>query len=284
MKYFHLEKLKPFITSGLLVLLITLLVSIQIKYDAVNAPFTHKFEAIERTLLPAQIVKNFNFGFSNVIADMYWIRAVQDLVHWNETDSYYVDYFENISTLDSKFEYPYLVGIFVVPTSKSPSFLERISVIADRGIEALPENWQIPFYLSTKYKSITKEYERADHYLSIAVANENAPEVVRTVYNAFKVNQANDRKQVSEMIKVIYNTTEDTTIKKLAAKGIIVNDVTDAGEKAIARFKIRYKAYLQNLAELEQTKLIGLSLALKNVFDVEIAANGSFKIIEKKNQ
>lgn len=282
MKYFHLEKLKPFITSGLLLLLITLLVGIQIKYDAVNTPFTHKFEAIERTLLPAQIVKNFNFGFSNVIADMYWIRAVQDLVHWNETDSYYVDYFENISTLDPKFEYPYLVGIFVVPTSKSPSFLERISVIADRGIEALPENWQIPFYLSTKYKSITKEYERADHYLSIAVANENAPEVVRTVYNAFKVNQANDRKQVSEMIKVIYNTTEDTTIKKLAAKGIIVNDVTDAVEKAIARFKIKYKAYPQNLAELEQTKLIGLSPEIKNLFDIEIRKDGSFRLIEKE--
>ena len=73
-----------------------------------------------------------------------------------------------------------------------------------------------------------------------------------------------------------------STIKKLAAKGIIVNDVTDAVEKAIARFKIKYKAYPQNLAELEQTKLIGLSPEIKNLFDIEIRKDGSFRLIEKE--
>lgn len=282
MKIISLENSKPFLNGIALSLLFVLCAWVQTIYDTEHKPFTHKFEAVDRTLMPAPVLKTLSFGFNNILADMYWIRTVQDLIQWNETDRFYLQYFDNISTLDPKFAYPYLFGIFVVPTAKSPQFLDEFSLIADRGISALPENWEIPFYLSTKYKSITKDYERADHYLEIAAQKEKAPEVVHTVYSAFKVNKEKDREQVSQMIKVIYDTTDNETIKSLAAKGLVINDLTNTVEKAIARFKIRYNSYPRTLKELEDTKLIVLPQETKELFDVAIKEDGSFRLIEKR--
>ena len=185
MKYFRIEKIKVLFSGALLVTLIVFCVVTQLEYDAANKPFTHKFEAVNRTLFPASVLKYLSFGFNNVIADMYWIRTIQDLIQWNEKDQFYVDYFKNISTLDPKFEYPYLFGIFVVPTNKSPQFLNEIAIVADRGIEALPENWQIPFYLSTKYKLITQDLNKTAYYLNLAASRDTAPE---SVFALFSVN------------------------------------------------------------------------------------------------
>jgi hypothetical protein len=259
-----------------------LYVETQFQYDANNKPFTHKFEAVNRTLIPAIVLKNLSFGFDAVIADMFWISSIQDLIQWNEKDHFYVQYFDNISTLDPRFEYPYLFGIFVVPTSKSPTYIDEMATISERGITALPDNWKIPFYLSTKYKALTKDYERASHYLEIAVNRDSAPQVVKDVYQAFKKNEQQDKREVSAMIKVIYDTTDNETIKKLAARGIVINELTTMLEKGIARYKIKYQVFPKSLSELERVNYVLIPVAVKDAFDVVISEDGGFKIVEKK--
>lgn len=276
------EKNKTLLYTAIFGGFIIAIIGTQLYYDDNSKPFTHKFEAVNRVLLPPEILPYINFGFRGILADVYWLRSVQDLIQWNLTDHFYVEYFRNISVLDQKFEYPYLFGIFVVPNEKSPTYIDEIAAIADKGIEALPKNWKIPFYLSTKYKSETREFERANHYLEIAIAKDDTPSVVKTVYTAFKKNQLQDKRDVSLMIKVIYDTTDNETIKKLAARGIIISDLTTTIEKGIARFKVRYNMYPKNLAELEAAKSVRIPQEIKNAFDVQISPNGGFKIMEKK--
>ena len=272
---------KTLLTNTLIFVSLLLVVLAQIRYDQKDKPFIVKFEAVNRTLTPAIVLQYTNFGFSNVIADYYWINAIQDVVQWNEKDHFYVEYFKNISTLDPKFEYPYLLGIFVVPNEKSPKYIDEIASVADVGISALPDNWRIPFYLSTAYKMNTKNLESTDHYLSIAASIKDAPEAVQIVYKAFSKNKLKTETFAREMIKVIYDTTDNETIKKLAAKGLLINDIRSMLEKAIATFKLTYNVFPENIHGLEELNYIALPQEVKDAFTVVINTDGTFKLVEK---
>jgi hypothetical protein len=210
--------------------------------------------------------------------------AVQDLNHWNNEDLFYLEYFRNIATLSPKFEYPYLFGIYVAPNEKSPALLDEMASISSIGMSSLPLDWSIPFYLSTKYKTLTKNDARALYYLSIANKTKGAPEVVHLVYSSFIKNEAKDRGAVRQMIKVIYDTTDNETIKNLAAKGIFINDLNEQLEKAIAKFKIKYGIFPGSTSELEKVNLLYLSPEIKNSYEVEINKDGKFKLKEKPSQ
>ena len=272
---------KTLLANLLIFISLFLVVLAQIRYDQKDKPFIIKFAAVNRTLIPAELLKYTSFGFNNVIADYYWINAIQDVVQWNEKDHFYVEYFKNIATLDPKFEYPYLLGIFVVPSEKSPKYIDEIADVADVGIATLPDNWKIPFYLSTAYKMHTKNLERTDHYLSIAASIKDAPEAVHLVYKAFSKNKLKTKSFARQMIKVIYDTTDNETIKKIAAKGLLINDLNSAIEKAIASFKLVYKVYPKTEEELENANYISLPQQIKDAFTVIINPDGTFKITEK---
>lgn len=269
--------------GGFIISLIILVTLTQAIYDEHSKPFSFKLESIDRHILPAKLLEYTNFGFKNMLADYYWIMAVQDLSYWNNKDVFYLEYFKNISVLDPKFEYPYLFSIYVVPNEKAPKLLDNIASIAETGMSALHNNWAIPFYLGTKYKTLVRDNEKAELYLKRASEVKTAPPVVNLVYTSFLKNQAQDRKDVTQMIKVIYDTTDNGTIKKLAAKGILINDLSDVIEKAIARFKIKYKVFPKNSTDLERTNLLTLPREIKDAFDVEISGDGGFRLVEKEN-
>ncbi len=273
--------LQPILFAGLLVVLLTLSALTQVRFDEASKPFSFKLEAIDRHIIPYQLLKHVNFGFSSIMADYYWIMAVQDLSHWNNKDIFYLEYFKNIATLDPRFEYPFLFGIFVVPNEKSPELLDKIAEISEDVMTALPDDWAIPFYLSTKYKTLTKNLERTEHYLFIAQSKKEAPNVVHVVYNGFITNQTKERTAISQMIKVIYDTTDNETIKKLAAKGILINELNGKIEEAIAKFKIKYGEFPANYDALEKTSILTLPQEIKDAFSVEIYKDGSFRLVEK---
>ena len=137
--------------SALCIALLLLVVSFQVQHDRLSPPFTTRLKATTRNLLPAKFLPYITFGFDNFITNSYWIRAVQDFTVWDGKNPYYLNYFKNISTLDPAFEYPYLFSILIVPQKKDVATLDTIAAFADKGIQAIPTSWKIPFYLGTQY-------------------------------------------------------------------------------------------------------------------------------------
>jgi len=307
-----------YMTKVLFVGAFFLIILIQINYDANSKPFLWKFETQDRVVLPPQVIKTLSFGFDNVIADAYWIQVVQDIIGWNETDMFFVNYFKNIAVLDPKFEYPYRLGIFVVPSQKNPELLNEMAKIADTGMQALPENWEIPFYLGTAYNALNKnlnatlrkattfgmeavpenirEYftietakqtieenkEHIERYLSLASAKESAPAVVRLVYSSYTTKTLSSHETGLQMLKAIYDTTDNETIKKIAIKGIVLETLNDSIGKAIVAYKLKFKSYPKNLSDLENNKFFLMPTEIREVFDIEFKPNGNFRIIEKE--
>ncbi len=256
-------------------------------HDDLSPPFTTKLKLAKRNLLPEQILPFINFGFSNMVADYYWISAIQDFVAWNGKEGFFIGYFRNISTLDPRFEYPYLFNILTIPDKKNVAMLDDIAHIAERGLQAIPTSWKLPFYLGTQYYIFTKNYYPAEDYLKLAATKKNAPDGVYLLYATFVGRDlyTTEQKQgfAVKLIKTIYNNTDNEIIKKLAAQGIQEHVVNQFLEKGIIAYKERYKRYPKNVEEMISVHLITLPEEFLSMFTVEISKrDGSFKIVEKE--
>lgn len=278
-----LHKSTSLLPGIFIVLFISSIISLQIKYDRLSPTLSTKTKIVTRNLLPAQILPYTNFGFNAVLADYYWIKSIQDFIAWDGKDMYFLDYFKNISTLDPRFEYPYLFSILVIPQNKDIVMLDAVAKIAQTEIDTVSTSWKIPYYLGTNYYLFTKKYSPAREYLEIAANKEGAPAGVYLTYSSFVAKDIEGNKATQEMFKVIFNNTESETIKKLASLGFQESVLTQLLEKSIVAYKAKYGKYPQSIEELLALKFIALPPDLLDSFSISInQKNGSFKVEEKK--
>lgn len=282
-----LPRTQTIIRSVIIIALIVLAAWFQQIHDRLSPPFTTKLAYAKRDLLPAPLLPYITFGFTNIVTDFYWIRAIQDFIAWNGKETFFLDYFRIISTLDPRFEYPYLFSILAVPQNKDVATLDKVAEIADKGIDAIKTSWKIPFYLGTQYYLFTKTYDRPEHYLSIAATRKDAPDGVYLVYSSFITKKASKTDQSiktsQELVKVIYNNTDNETIKELAKKGVEELYIVQLLEKGIAAYKAKYKRYPKTVDEMIAVHFISLPEELLEHFRIEInQSNGSFRIESKK--
>lgn len=277
--------------------LVILVIIFQTEHDQLQSSFTAKLNTTKRNLLPSEILPFITFGFRNFIADYYWISSVQDLIAWDGKESYFINYFKNISVLDPKFEYPYLFSILTVPQiyrkdTDPVESLNKVAEIADKGIESIPTSWQIPFYLATQYYLFTKQYEPATTYLEMAAKRKGAPDGVYLVYSTFVSKTVRRTKNLmtnpeqkdtaTSLVKIIYDNTDSEVTKDLIAKGLQVESIRQMLDKAILAYKTKYKKNPKNAYELINDHLISLPDDFLEDFDVIInSSDGSFKIINR---
>lgn len=285
MNFFNTYKNKALFIFFVILLLLSA-VLLQKKYDDIVHPrFIFKTET--KYILPSSVVSNLSFGFKNILADLYWVKAIQDFSVWDGKDSFYLQEYKNIVALDPYFSYPYLLGILTF-TSKSVndkngelSLLETIEPTIQIGIKNLPNNWEIPFYMGTGFQ-LTKNPEKALYYLKIAASNPEAPERVQAIYKSYLKNTLTGEAASRAFIKTIYETTESETTKKILKENVLINDLTEILENLVATYKEKYGFYPNSIDDLVKRKLIQSSTALKADFNITINRNnGEVKITPK---
>lgn len=271
-----------YITGFFCVIFLAIIITLQYRYDTLASPFSTKLKSVDRTLMPQEVLPYINFGFTAMLADYYWIAAIQDFVAWNGKNTFFLEYINNITTLDPKFEYPYLFAILVIPQNKDVIMLDKIALIVDKGIQAVPTSWKLPYYLGTQYYLFTKTFIPAVNYLEIAAKTNNAPSGVYLTYSSFVSRNIQGYEASKEFIKVIYNNTDNETIKKLAASGVEETVVSQMLEKGIFAYKTKYGNYPKNVEELTRLNYISLPKELLESFTISIdQKNGGFRVIAK---
>jgi hypothetical protein len=266
------------ISVGLfIVALLTSAVVLQKKYDDIEHPRII-FTTETRYILPSKIVSNFSFGFKNIIADLYWVKAIQDFSVWDGHDPFYLQEYKNIATLDPKFSYPYLLGILTF-TSKSASekvlnadILETIEPVIEIGIKNLPDNWEIPFYMGTGFQ-LTKNPEKAFKYLKLAAENKKAPELISRTYKTYLKNTLMGRTASGDLVKAIYDTTESETTKKILESNVMINELTEVLKGIVSSYKTKYGYYPNSIDDLIARNMIRRGPELKSTFTVIINRN-----------
>lgn len=251
-------------------LLLGIIVSLQLRYDAIQAEHFNPRAPVHRFVMPAPIMRHLAFGFDNALADYYWINAVQDVNKWDRHDTFYPEYFRIISTIDPKFEYPYIFAALTVPSKETPESLTWLSVIAEEGMKALPESWQIPFYVGVQYHVVAKSYEQAVHYLAIAAGEKSAPEMVKNIYAIYLMHTATEYETSRALFTTIYETTNNEETKKLAKERIALLDFIEMLDQASQTYKTKYASYPASVDDLAKRGLIQIPLELVKKFPISI--------------
>lgn len=164
-------------TATTLVLLLALL--------AVQAGVQRSFEqawrgrSVENLLyLPSgRHLKALTLGFSNLAADVLWIKAIGYFGGHALTDREYPwlhHILDQLTTLDPTFEYPYLFGGIVLSVERESA--GESSALLIKGMTRYPGHWRHPFYIGYNAFYLDRDPERAAVFMRHAASLPMAPE------------------------------------------------------------------------------------------------------------
>ncbi len=143
---------KFFNNSYLILLLIVGLIFISIPFQKKIDKERSKFTTIEETIrLSPKFLRIMALGFDEIVADIYWLRALQyfgnpDIKKSDKDPDIMYKYFDIITELDPKFVNAYRFGgsFLAEPEPFGFNRFQKGSLIFDKGRGNNPENFRLP--------------------------------------------------------------------------------------------------------------------------------------------
>lgn len=162
------------VVSALLVLLLAAQAGLQRSFEA-----AYPRRDLEQLLyLPSgRHTKALTLGFSNLAADVLWIKAIGYFGGHALTDREYPwlhHILDQITTLDPSFSYPYLFGGITLSVERESSD-EAIALLA-KGMGRYPGDWRYPFYIGFSYFYNINDPDRAALFMRYAASLPGSPE------------------------------------------------------------------------------------------------------------
>ena len=255
-------------TFGVVVLFLSFLGAVvaQVRFDKIQEDHYDLHAPVHRFVMPAPVVNHLAFGFKNVLADYYWITAVQDFLKWDRHDAYYPEYFRTIFTLDPYFEYPYVFAILTVPSRQNPESFEWLALVAERALQIFPENWEIPFYVGMQYHVAGNLNDEAVKYLEIAAAKKTSPDIVRTTLGVYLMRDKTDYERSRALFATIHETSTNDATRTLAKERIALLDLIETLERVARVYKVKYGVFPSSVGDIEEKRLIQLPPELKKFY------------------
>lgn len=199
------------------------------------------------------VVERFSFGFKNFAADFFWLEAIQYTVRWFGRNDALPRYLDVATSLDPRFKYPYLFTGLVIP-DKRWGYMEETRRIMERGMQALPDDWEIPFYLATAFHIHGRNTDEALRYITIAAAKPGAPDVVKRS-QAIYAARVGDLASARAFFITIQETAESEYSRNVSADWLKRLDVLDDLQRRIFTYRDRYGKIPDSLGELRRVGL-----------------------------
>ena len=139
-------------------------------------------------LAPPQWIHHFSFGFSEVYADLLWLRLIQDMDFCNSkqgqpvydgqtryqcTKGWSYQMTETITELAPRFLKPYEVGASIMSVIMGDQ--QGAKKIYDKGVRRFPQNWRLHFGAGYHYLVELKDHKKAAPLLLHAARHGGPP-------------------------------------------------------------------------------------------------------------
>ena len=200
-----------------------------------------KAKSKERTalLFPPQDLKYFTLGFSESVADILWLRDIQDFELCGAATEVSRDsaakclkgwsyrMLDTIVELAPRFKMPYISGGTVLSIIARDH--EGAASIFKRGVERFPDDWQMAYRAGFHFMDAMKDNQMASDYLLLA-AKKGAPGWVFALAARLKtkLGQAIYAKSILE--EVIKTDPESRWAKRLQQRLDEIEEVIRKGE------------------------------------------------------
>lgn len=185
-------------------------------------------------------------GFDAILADIYWIRAIQHFggtQRAQESDKTYkllYPLLDLTTTLDPHFNIAYRFGAIFLsePHPVGPGRADLALTLLERGLAADPKRWQyaqdagfVHYWYRQDYKSASEWYDRASRI-------EGAPWWLRSMA-ATTLAEGGDRRSSRQMWQQLYETSDDDWVRnnaQLKLRQLQALDEIDALAAMVARY------------------------------------------------
>lgn len=167
---------------------------------------------------PPPGIEHFTFGHRDVVADFFWIRAIQDFDYCDQPvaknlcigKSWLYRMLNSITELSPKFRMPYATG--AVALSVLVSDIEGAARIFDKGVAQYPEDWRILYRAAYHYLYEVKDKKKAAD-LFIRSGRNGAPPWVFSLAGGL-YNESNERVAAEAVLAEMIKTEIDPSIIK----------------------------------------------------------------------
>lgn len=122
-------------------------------------------------------LKALTLGFSNLAADVLWIRAIGYFGGHALTDREFPwlhHILDQVTTLDPPFRYPYLFGGIVLSLEHQSS--EQSIALLTKGMKQYPGDWRFPFYIGFNCFYHQQDPARAAEFMRYAASLPGRPQ------------------------------------------------------------------------------------------------------------
>jgi tetratricopeptide (TPR) repeat protein len=218
------------------------------------------FEDSDLALQGAKL-KNYSLGANGLLADLYWMRALQYIGDKAVKSKEKVD-MENLRPLNPRLLYPlldnatdldpqfmtvYSYGAIVLPAIDS----EQAIKFTEKGIRDNPGEWKLYQHLGFIYWKIG-DYEKAAEVYGKGAKIEGAPAWLNLMSARLKA-EGGSRATSREIYRQMLNEAQDQQVKEAAAlrlSELDSQDERDAIRNALENFKARNNRCANNWREL----------------------------------
>ena len=221
---------------------------------------------LEETLyLPSgKTVKRLSLGYSSLLADVYWTRAVQyfGLRHIVGARRYDLLYplLDITTDLDPHLIVAYETGSIFL-SQKQPDGAgqpDKAVALVEKGIRENPAYWRLYFTLGFIHYVDRKDYKAAQQAFQKGSEIPGALPWMK-IMAARLAEKAYDPTTASYLWKTIFETTHDASVKDTAAKHLIslrADSEMDELERRTQAYYQRFKAYPEEWSEMVRAGLL----------------------------
>lgn len=186
-------------------------------------------------------VPRLALGFDAILADLYWIRAIQ---HFGDTKlatgrdkSYRLLYplLDLATTLDPQFNVAYRFGAIFLsePYPGGPGRTDLAITLLERGLAANPKKWQYVQDIAFVHYWWRQDYKTAAEWFDRAARMDGAPWWLRSMA-ATTLAEGGDRRSSRQLWRQLYETSDDAWVRNNAQLKLAQLDALDQIEQLAA--------------------------------------------------
>lgn len=230
----------------LILILIALGVITQIGFDKQKKSFSAS-AGYQPLVAQSGAFDKFNLGLKTVLADYFWLDAIQYYGGWREDHNYQklADYLKLTTELDPKFSYPYAFSALVLPSEN----IQEGYTIAEKGVSENLNDWQIPYFLATSYHLYKEDKALASKYFDIAARTPGAPDNLSYVSAAYN-SAPNNRSTALTIWQAIYDNSTDPEARDRAKNYIYHFELMNFYDEAAAKYQQKNGSWPQTPEDL----------------------------------
>jgi hypothetical protein len=183
--------------------------------------------------LPGYLIKIGSLEFKDVVADLFWLQAVQlvgEKRFSKQDHGRLYRLIDRVTDLSPRFSYAYELGgvLFSLGTER----IDLSNAILLKGTQYDPDKWQPWFYLGFNYFYYLNDPLKGAYYLAEATKKRRSPPPYLPLLTARLYSKANRSKTAILFLKTIYLSTKDTGMRKQIAEKIIEMEKEIATQKS----------------------------------------------------